>query len=191
MQELWQLRLDWDEEVPTEARQKWLKLVEEVSILIHIRFDWCLTPSEVVGAPKLIVFCDASCQAFGACAYARWKLWNGKFGARFVAAKSRVTPLKELTIPHLKLKGAVLVYRLGKTILEESRLTFEGVHQTVGLYLPGFRVLHEVISRLCHPQLDRYRAIQSRQIGRTAQQNITSQMISRGASPLKKWRADG
>ena len=61
MQELWQLRLDWDEEVPTEARQKWLKLLEEVSKLIHIRFDRYLTPSEVVGAPKLIVFCDASC----------------------------------------------------------------------------------------------------------------------------------
>ena len=69
-----------------------------------------------------VVFCDAPCQAFGACAYARWK-----FGVRFIATKSRVASLKELTIPRLKLQGAVLACRLGKTILEESRLTFEGV----------------------------------------------------------------
>ena len=72
MQELWQLGLDWLEEVPTEARQKWLTLSEVVSKLNHIKFDRCLTPSEAVGGLKLIVFCDAPCHQ--ACAFARWKL---------------------------------------------------------------------------------------------------------------------
>lgn len=63
--------LDWLEEVPTEARQKWLLLPEEVSKLNHIKFDSCLTPSEAIGGPKLIMFCDTSCQA---CAFGRWKL---------------------------------------------------------------------------------------------------------------------
>ena len=144
MQELWLLGLEWDEEVPTEARKKkWLKLLEEASKLNHVKFDRCLTPSEAAGAPKLIVFCDASCQAFGACAHVRWKLRNGRFGVRFNAAKSRVAPLKELTIPRLELQGAVLACRLGKTILEESRLTFERVRylSDKGLHWPGSRVL--------------------------------------------------
>ena len=72
MQDLWQLGLDWLEEVPTEARQKWLTLSEVVSKLNHIKFDRCLTPSEVVGGPKLIRFCDAP--RHQACAFARWKL---------------------------------------------------------------------------------------------------------------------
>ncbi len=78
--------------------------------------------TQIVVDPWLVVFCDASRLAFGACAYIRWQLNNGAFGVRFVAAKSRVAPLKELTIPRLELQSAVLASRLAKTILEETRL---------------------------------------------------------------------
>jgi hypothetical protein len=64
-------------------------------------------------------------EAFGACSYIRWKLADGSFGVRFIAAKSRVSPLKQLTIPRLELQGAVLASRLSKSILEETRLKFE------------------------------------------------------------------
>ena len=81
-----------------------------------------------MGNPSLVIFCDASRLAFGACAYVRWQLAGGKFGVRFVTDKSRVAPLKELTIPRLELQAAVLASRLGKTILDGSRLQFEAVH---------------------------------------------------------------
>jgi len=44
---------------------------------------------------------------------------------RFVAAKSRVAPLKELTVPRLELQAAVLASRLQVTIKEECRFQFE------------------------------------------------------------------
>ena len=44
-----------------------------------------------------------------------------------MAAKYRVMPLKELSIPHLELQAAVIGSCLGSTILEESRLMFERV----------------------------------------------------------------
>jgi hypothetical protein len=75
--------------------------------------------------PVLCTFSDASVEAFGACSYIRWKLADGGFGVRFIAAKSRVSPLKQLTIPRLELQGAVLASRLSKSILEETRLKFE------------------------------------------------------------------
>jgi hypothetical protein len=81
------------------------------------------------------VFCDASRLAFGAVAYIRWKQRDGKFGVRFVAAKSRVAPLKELTIPRLELQAAVIGSRLGKTIQQESHFEFERVR-----YLTDSRV---------------------------------------------------
>ena len=51
------------------------------------------------GYPALVVFCNASRLAFGACAYMKWKLNDGQFGKGFVTAKAIVAPLKELTIP--------------------------------------------------------------------------------------------
>ena len=135
LQQLWQIGLSWDEEVPPNERIKWMTLFEEMTALNDVKFDRCLTPPGAHGDPSLVVFCDASRLAFGACAYARWKLVDGRFGTRFVAAKTRVAPLKELTIPRLELQAAVLGSRLGKSILEESRFNFERVR-----YLSDSRV---------------------------------------------------
>lgn len=127
MQQLWQIGLGWDEDVLPNERIKWLALFEEMTALNGVKFDRCLTPPGADGNPSLVVFCDASRLAFGACTYARWKLVDGHFGRTFVVAKARVAPLKELTIPRLELQAAVLGSRLGKSILQESRFNFKRV----------------------------------------------------------------
>ena len=90
-----------------------------------MKFERCLTPSGAIGFSILSVFSDASDEAFGVCAYVRWKLNSGAFDVRFVEGKSRVVSLKKLTTPHLELQSAVLAARLHKTISKESRLQFE------------------------------------------------------------------
>jgi hypothetical protein len=125
MQQLWKKGFDWDEELPPSVQEQWYSLFKEMSQLNDISFERCLTPSSAIGQPTLCIFSDASLEAFGAVAYVRWLLENGKFDVRFIAAKSRVAPLKELTIPRLELQGAVLASRLYKSILKESRFQFE------------------------------------------------------------------
>ena len=100
---------------------------KELEHLNAVEFPRCLTPLSAIGTPVLCVFADASRKAFGACAYVRWQIENGKFESRFIAAKSRVAPLKELTIPRQELQSAVLASRLAKSILEESRLEFKKI----------------------------------------------------------------
>ena len=127
MQKLWQIGLGWDDELPPEIKRKRMTLFEEMIALNNVRLKRCLTPPNACGDPSLIVFSDASRQALGACAYVQWKLKDGRFGVRFAAAKCRVAPLKELTIPCLELQAAVLASRLGSNIVEKSRFKFERI----------------------------------------------------------------
>ena len=101
-----------------EDHEKWITLFEEMKQLNGVNFERCLTPRNAVGRPTLCLFSDASQEAFGTCAYVRWVLHDGSYGVRFVAAKSRIAPLKQITIPRLELQTAVLATRLGKTIIE-------------------------------------------------------------------------
>ena len=68
MQELWQLGLNWDQELPPEVREKWLQLFSELNKIKEVRFERCLKPLNVVTSnnPELLVFCGASRSAFGA-----------------------------------------------------------------------------------------------------------------------------
>ena len=116
MQHLWQKGVDWDEQLPVDEHNRWMELFAQMKELNGVTIERCLTPPNAFGNPVLCVFSDASIEAFGTCAYSRWPLWDGTFGVTFIAAKSRVAPLKQLTIPRLELQEAVLATRLGKTI---------------------------------------------------------------------------
>ncbi|XP_058811104.1 uncharacterized protein LOC131675997 [Topomyia yanbarensis] len=70
---------------------------------------------------QLHVFVDASSNAYGCAAYFRI-LVAGKPYCSLVMAKSKVAPLKQLTIPRLELQGAVLGSRLLNTIIETHSL---------------------------------------------------------------------
>jgi len=94
--------IDWDEKLPPEIQEKWASLFREILNLNDISFERRLTPPDAIDLPVLCVFSDASGEAFGTCAYVRWQLSNGELDVRFIAAKSRVAPLKRLTIPRLE-----------------------------------------------------------------------------------------
>ncbi|GBM80584.1 hypothetical protein AVEN_167891-1 [Araneus ventricosus] len=60
------------------------------------------------------IFCDSSQVAYGAVAYFRWETTSGEVGVRFVMAKSRLAPLKKLSLPRLELRGALVGAKLWK-----------------------------------------------------------------------------
>ncbi|XP_071962704.1 uncharacterized protein [Antedon mediterranea] len=126
MQELWKSGVNWDEDLPNETQQEWRILLKELNNASEIKLPRCLTPDNSTDA-QLIIFCDASEKAYGACAYLRWRLQDGLFKTRFVTAKSRVAPLKKLTIPRLELQAAVMAARMGKSITDESSLPLTDV----------------------------------------------------------------
>lgn len=101
-----------------------LGFAAEMKELNNVNVERCLTPPNVIGQPFLCIFSDASEKVFGTCVYSRWPLVDGVFDIRFITAKSRVAPLKLLTIARMELQAAVLASRLGKTIMEKSELKY-------------------------------------------------------------------
>ena len=85
---------DWDDPIPDVEREKWKFFFMDMFQMEKISFHRSTKPKNAVGEPTLIVFSDASEEAFGACAYARWKTEDNQFESRLLAAKSRIAPIK-------------------------------------------------------------------------------------------------
>ncbi|XP_055943575.1 uncharacterized protein LOC129974831 [Argiope bruennichi] len=116
VQEIWERGIDWDSELPDDLRNKWERWCCEVGCLSDVRIDRCCFSNwdRDAGRMEMHIFCDASQVAYGAVAYFRWETSSGEVGAYFVMAKSRLAPLKKLSLPRLELMGALVGARLCK-----------------------------------------------------------------------------
>jgi len=119
-----ELMLDWDDSIPPEEREPWVQFFVELFEMEDIRFARSTKPDGAKGQPILIIFSDASEQAFGACAYIRWELEEGGFESRLLLAKSRLAPLKKITTVRLELNAALLSARLKEFIHKEISYSF-------------------------------------------------------------------
>ena len=121
LQELCGLNLDWDEPVPEEAKMKWERWRMELMKLQSIKIPRCYKPShfgQVIRA-ELHHFSDASVQGYGQCSYLRLEDEAHNVHCAFVMGKSRVAPLKPVTIPRLELTAAVCSVRISQQIHRE------------------------------------------------------------------------
>ncbi|GIY99752.1 reverse transcriptase [Caerostris extrusa] len=116
MQEIWERGLDWDSKLPEDLESKWKKWYAEIEILGEMKIERCYF-SRVVGkmdSVEVHIFSDASIVAYGAVAYFRYVNLRGEVGTSFVMSKSRISPLKKLSLPRLELMGAIIAARLWK-----------------------------------------------------------------------------
>ena len=113
LQELWGKHLQWDEPLHDELKNKWNILSQNIqnatSQTSMSRQYFQFTPSTPVA---LHIFADASTKAYGAVAYL-----HQNEQVAFIMSKTRVAPLKPLTLPRLELSAAVLAARLGNFIV--------------------------------------------------------------------------
>lgn len=118
----------WDDPISEKDRNEWTAFFCDMFQIEKIKFARSVKPENAVGNPVLVLFSDASTEAFGACAYVRWETEDGQFMCTLLAAKSKLAPAKRISIPRLELNAALLAARLKKFIVEESRLVFESVY---------------------------------------------------------------
>ena len=126
-QDLCRLRLDWDQELPHEQASSWKKWINQITSLEALEVHRCIKPPdcEVLRSLQLHHFSDASQVGYGTVSYLRLEDILGNVSCSLLMAKSRVAPLKQVSIPRLELTAAVVATRVNKMLLRELTLPID------------------------------------------------------------------
>ncbi|XP_050521830.1 uncharacterized protein LOC126894684 [Daktulosphaira vitifoliae] len=111
MQQLWLQQINWDDVLPIPLQQDWSKMRVEMEQINNIKINRLVLGIEKIKKLELHAFADASMQAYGACMYTRATDIYGKVLINLLCAKSRVAPLKVVSLPRLELLAALLAAR--------------------------------------------------------------------------------
>lgn len=121
LQQLCRDKADWDEPIPDQARVKWEKWRSELLDLEELKIPRCFVPKGF-GEPSSIElhhFSDASVDGYGQCSYLRLVNKSNQVHCSFAMGKSRVTPLKNVTVPRLELTAALVSTKVSAVLRQE------------------------------------------------------------------------
>ncbi|GFV33952.1 integrase catalytic domain-containing protein [Trichonephila clavipes] len=118
LQELRTLGVEWDSELPPKLRHKWQQWSSEAEGLTEIKIPrfYLGNIDQEISKSEIHCFSDASKSAYGTILYLRFVTCNNEIETSFICSKSRVAPLKSLTLPRLELTAALLSARLAKQV---------------------------------------------------------------------------
>ena len=144
MRQLWgaEDKLDWDDPIPDKYKQEWSEFCQDLLGMNDVKFKRCLKPKDSTGDPVLIIFSDGSINSYGACAYVRWELINGKYKCALKLSKNRLAPIKKMFIDRIELCGAVLNARLKAFIQCHCRYKFKKIYHIV-----DSQIVHSMIQK--------------------------------------------
>jgi len=122
MQQLWELKLDWDHELPPQLQYQWTQFRNDLQTLNNLKTFRHVFHGKTAGRMQIHTFVDASEKAFGAAVYIRAINKDKSITVQLLCAKSRVAPIKRLTIPRLELCAAVLGAELTNRVKMDMKL---------------------------------------------------------------------
>ena len=132
MQSLWKLNIGWDDDLPSEVIDAWRLFVSQLSLLENVKIPRGALGYEVNDTKnhQLLGFCDASERGYCAVVYLRCGGLQTKGKVHLMMAKTKVAPIKTLTIPRLELMGAVLLTKLMEFVFASlsQKINIESVY---------------------------------------------------------------
>lgn len=149
VQRLWDKKREWDDpELPTDLRNAWLTWEDELPQLSCVTLPRCYTTNvdPLISSRTVHTFCDASERAYGAVAYLRTEDSKGQIEVSFLAARSRVAPKKQQTIPRLELCAALTGAQLAAVLQRELTLNISSFRY----WTDSTTVLNWLQSDSCH-----------------------------------------
>ncbi|XP_036327151.1 uncharacterized protein LOC118739748 [Rhagoletis pomonella] len=137
IQDLWRIGVEWDVPVSKEMEDRFRIYWEEIKYLEEFTLErWIGTGGG--GKVELHGFSDASTVAYGAAIYVRVENDGMEVKSTLLVSKSRVAPMKTVSVPRLELAAAELLSRLLVDVTRAMELS--GVSYT--LWTDSQVVLH-------------------------------------------------
>ena len=109
----------WDSPISGEILPRWQQWLPSIPKLESIKLNHCFKSSLPIKRAELHHFSDAANMCYGQCSYLRVIDTNDNIMCSLVMAKSRVTPLKVVSIPRLELAAAVMSCKVSKLLNAE------------------------------------------------------------------------
>lgn len=114
-QEIWRLGLGWDDTLPNDLQLKFQCWVDSIKTIKNFEIDRCYFPMLLLRSfegLEMHAFSDASEKGYGSIVYLRMPKSQEEFYVSFVMSRTKVAPIKRVTLPRLELLGALLSARL-------------------------------------------------------------------------------
>ena len=188
IQLLWQLKIDWDAELPTELQKQWNKFRDDLPALELARFPRHIFGQQEPLKVELHAFADASERAYGAAVYIRTIQKDKTIRVNLLCSKSRVAPLKLQTIPKLELCAALLAAEIVSRVKNDlgyqtvvtfywsdSQIALSWINNHPGTLLPF--VAHRVVKIRQLSAVNQWRHVPSKQ--------NPADILSRGLKPTE------
>ncbi|XP_070168812.1 uncharacterized protein [Polyergus mexicanus] len=112
MQQLWRLKSGWDDTISELHIVKWREIYSRLSYLNNLQIIRWIGRGSDTSHAEIHEFADASTHAYAACVFIKIISSSGQITTTLLVGKSKVAPLKSLSIPRLELSAALLLARL-------------------------------------------------------------------------------
>ncbi|XP_029170291.1 uncharacterized protein LOC114939979 [Nylanderia fulva] len=112
LQEIWQLKIQWDESIPLDMHARWSAFKRQLRELNDLSVPRFIGRNQEGARVQIHGFCDASQRAYGACLYIRRQIHGNEVQIDLLCSKTRIAPLRAISIPRLELCAALLLAQL-------------------------------------------------------------------------------
>ncbi|GFV31898.1 uncharacterized protein TNCV_2564011 [Trichonephila clavipes] len=120
------LKLELHEKLPVPVAAEWASFVQSLPVLEKLKIPRFVL-SENLESTILYGFIDASEKGFGAVTYVSVIKNNSDRHSQLLCSKSRVAPLKTLTIPRLELSACMLLSKLIRKVINALKTNLSQV----------------------------------------------------------------
>jgi hypothetical protein len=131
IQKLWTLKLDWDTPLTDPSLlQEWTNFIENFPLLKTLKIPRYFFLNKPISRIEFHGFGDASMKAYSACVYVRTLYMDNSVSCHLISSKSRVAPLKTVTLPRLELCAMLLLSNLVTKLISifENRFKVDTIH---------------------------------------------------------------